>query len=143
MSAILSIGSGILGAIGAIQEGNAADKAGKFQQKVLDQQAASERDKAGAEAEDFRRGGSRARASSLARLAASGAAPEGSPLLVDAAFVKDIALGSSRVLQGGDVRGTRLEQQGVLARFEGRNAKSASRIRAGQSLLSGFSGAIQ
>jgi hypothetical protein len=69
--------------------------------------------------------------------------PTGSPLLVDESFVKDIALGSARILQGGEVRGTRLTQQGELARFQGKNAKAASRIRAGQSLLSGFAGAIQ
>lgn len=143
MSAILSIAGGFLGAFGAIQEGKAADRAGKFQQKVLDQQAASERDVSRADAEDFRRRGSRARASSISRLSASGAAVEGSPLLVDEAFVKDIALGSARILQGGEVRGTRLNQQGVLARFEGKNAKFASKIKAGQSLLSGFEGAIK
>ena len=142
MSAALSIGGGILGAIGAIQEGKAADKAGKFQQKVLDQQAASERDVAGASAEDFRRSGSRKRASSIARLSGGGVAPEGSPLLVDEAFVKEIALGSGRLLHGGAVRGARLEEQGELARFQGRNAKAASRIKAGSSLLSGLSGAI-
>ena len=141
MSGILSIAGGFLGAVGALQAGKAADRAGKFQQAVLDQQAASERDVSRAVAEDFRRRGSRARASSIARLSASGAAVEGSPLLVDEAFVKDIALGSARILQGGEVRGTRLAQQGVLARFEGKAAKAASKIRAGQSLLTGFRGA--
>lgn len=139
----MSILSGILGAVGAIREGKAADRAAKFQAEVLDQQAASERNVAGAEAEGFRRRGSRARASSIARGGASGIdTQKGSPLLVDEAFVKDIALGSARVLQGGEVRGTRLEQQGVLSRFQGKNAKSASLFRAGQSILTGIQGAI-
>lgn len=142
LAGALSIGSGLLGAFGALKSGKAAAQAAKFQAKILEQQAASERDVSRAEAEDFRRRGSRARASSIARLSGTGAAIEGSPLLVDESFVKDIALGSARILQGGEVRGTRLGQQAVLSRFEGKAARTAGRIGAGASLLSGLRGAI-
>ncbi len=141
-AAALSIGSGVFGALGALRQGAAARAAGKFQQKVMKQQAASERSAARAEAEDLRISGSRARASSLARLGASGVDVSGSPLMVDEAFVRDVALQSARALHGGQVRGQRLEQQGKLARFAGNNARTASFFGAGSSLLSGLRGAI-
>ncbi len=140
--AAVFLAAGAVGAIGAIQQGQAAKASGDFQQGVLDQQAAGERDKAGADAEDFRSRGGRARASSLARLGASGAGATGSPLLVDEAFVKNIALGSARIAQGGDVRAQRLGQQGTLSAFQGRSARTGSFFSAGSSLLSGLGGAI-
>ena len=136
-----SVLSGVMGASGAAQQARAAQQAANFQAEVQEQQAQAERDRAAVEAQDFRREGSRARAASLARMGASGTvASEGSPLLVDEAFVKELALGSARIQHGGEVRGTRLDQQAELTRAEGRSARRAGGINAGASLLSGLSG---
>lgn len=132
--------SGVVGAMGAIQQGRAAQQAANYQAEVQEQQAEYERQASAVEASDFRREGHRRRASSFARTGASGVSQtSGSPLMVDEAFVKDVALGSARILHGGEVRGTRLEQQAGLSRAEGKASRAAGGIRAGQSLLTGFS----
>lgn len=139
IAGILSVASGVLGAIGQQRQAEAQAQAAEFQAKTLEQRARSEREAAAAEAQDFRRQGSRARAASIARTGGSGVeADTGSPLLVDEAFVKDVALGSSRIRHGGEVRGTRLDQQAGLSRSQAGFARQAGGIQAGTSLLSGF-----
>lgn len=123
--------------LGNIQQGKAAQKAAEFQARVQEQQANAERQAAAAEAEDFRRRFSRRRAGNVARLGGSGVDIAGSPLLVFEDFEREAALQSSRLLNIGDVRATRLEQQADLTRAGGRSARRAGTLRAGQSLLSG------
>lgn len=141
-AALLSVGASFIAAKGALQQGRAEDEAAQFQANALEAQAASERDAAGAEAEDFSRQQSRTRASSLARLGASGVSSAGSPLLVDEAFIREGALGEMRILQSGSVRSTRLKDQAGLERTRGKFARRAASLSATGSLLTGFSGAL-
>lgn len=135
----LSLGGAALGAVGNIQQGNAAARAGEFNARVSEQQAKAERDAAAAEGKDYRRGERRKLASSTAAYGGTGViSSAGSPLLVNEATVREIALGAARIRQGGEARATRLEQQAELDRMNARSSRTAGYIGAGSSLLSGF-----
>lgn len=143
MTAAIPLVGGIIGAAGAIRQGKAAENAAEAQAAIQQQQAQSERANASVEASDFRRRGSAALASSRARAGASGIAQDtGSPLLVNDDFVREIALGSMRIQQGGAVRGQRLDQQSMLTRAEGKSARKASNYAAWGSILNGTSAFI-
>ena len=127
-----------LSAVGAARQGQAAQQQANFQAAILRQQAESDRQKAAAEEEDFRRAQSRDFATRRAGLGASGVVPAaGSPLLVSEDFVGESELQALRIRAGGEVTATRLEQQAVLQRFKGRAARSAGVTRGGALLLSG------
>jgi hypothetical protein len=153
LAAVAAIGGTALSAVGAIAQGAAAERAAEaearaaeFNARIAEQQAAREREAAAVEAEDFRRREGAKRATARAARGASGVTMAGSPLLVDEATVREIALGSSRLINQGAVRGTRLEQDAELSRMSGRtarqrgkNARTAGFINAGTTLLSGAS----
>lgn len=111
-----------------IEAANAEARAAadRFNAEVADQQAASERTAALADAEDFRRAQSARMASSRAAQAGSGFTLEGSPALVNEATMTEIEFNVGRILRQGETRATRLEQQAQLDRFsagvETRNA---------------------
>lgn len=138
MSFAMSLFSGVFSALGAIAEGQAQKQAADFNAKVSEQRAISERNAAGVEASDFKRGEMRQVRAAQAARGAAGVTMAGSPLLVDEATVREVALGSSRIKHGGQVKGTRLEQDAELERMRGKAAETASYIRAGSSLLGSF-----
>lgn len=123
--------------IGSLSAGKAEKKSADFSAAVREQQAASERDAASAESSDYFRREHRARSAARAMRGASGVTQEGSPLLVDEASVREAALGTARILHGGDRRATRAEQEADLYRMRGDNALTASYFDAGTSLLTG------
>jgi hypothetical protein len=132
------LGAGV-SAIGSISAGKAAQDAAEYNAKVAEQQAAQERDAAQAEASDYRRSERRGQASSRVARLASGVTMAGSPLLVDEAMAREIALGSARTGYAGSVNANRYENEAELERMSGDAAASASYFRAGTSLLSGAS----
>lgn len=128
----------VVSAVGAIQQGRAAQRTGDFQAAILRQQADRERLQAESDEKDFRRKQSRILAARRAALGASGVEPaEGSPLLVSEDFAGEVELQALRIRSGGEVRATRAEQQAVLQRFQGRAARRAGVTRGGALLLSG------
>lgn len=132
----LSFAGGALGAVGQIAAGQAEARAAKYNAKVQEQQARQEREAAAVEAEDFRREERRKQAAAGAARAATGVTGAGSPLLVDEATVREIALGASRYRYRGAVRSNRLMQEAELSRMRGKAASTAGYIGAGSSLLS-------
>jgi hypothetical protein len=74
----------------------------------------------------------------LAAQAGTGVTQEGSPLLVDEATVREIALASARKLHGGSVRASRLEDDASLQGMKADYAETAGYLNAGKSLMSGF-----
>ena len=138
-SLFVGLASSALGAMGQIAAGKATKKAADYNAKVAEQQAAQERDAAQAEASDYRRGERRGQAAGRAARLASGVTFAGSPLLVDEATSREIALGSARLGYGGSVRANRLENEAELERMGGQAAQTASYFQAGSSLLSGAS----
>jgi hypothetical protein len=139
---VISLGTGIIGsfaqAAGQKKEARAAEQAARFDAAAKEQQAATERDAAAVEASDFRRRQGRILAERRANAGASGITSAGSPLLVEEATLREIALGSARAGHQGFVRSSRLEDGATLDRQRGRNARRAGNIAAGSTLLSGF-----
>ena len=135
---IALIAGAAVSAVGTIQQGQAAKQQGKLQAQVLTQQATSERAQAAGREEDFRRTQSRVAAARRAALGGSGVDPStGSPLLVSEDFAGEVELQAQRIRAGGEVRGTRLEQQANLQRLAGSQAQTAGFLRSGSLLLSG------
>lgn len=133
---IALIGGGLMGAAGSLYKGQAAKKAAYFNADVDAQRAAEERDNAAAETQDYIRKGSDTEASQVAAQGGTGvSSSSGSPLMVDANTVRQVALGAARTLQGGEVRANRLQDDAKLQRMQGRSAEIASYLDAGKSLL--------
>jgi len=142
VSAAASVIGGAIGAIGAIQQGQAAKNQAAYQTAVYNQQAEQQRQIAARNEADFRQRQARAQASRTALLGASGGdITSGSPLLASEDFAAETAYQALRIRYGGDVMATRLDQQADLARMAGANAQSSSYFRAGASLLSGIGSA--
>lgn len=138
------IGGAGMSAAGQNAAGKAESAAGRYNAKVSEMNAAAERDKAAAEAEDYRLANSRKLAASIAARGASGVAiGSGTPLQVTEDVVRQIELGASRIGHEGGVKANAYENQAKLDRAGAKNARSAGRIMAGATLLSGASGALQ
>ncbi len=152
ITALLIVGTAV-SAIGAVQQGRAAKAQGQFQAALIEQQAdvteqqaESERVAARQSEGDFRRQQSALMARRRAILGASGVDQStGSALLVSQDFARETELQALRIRSGGEIRGTRLEQQADLqrgeagfARLAGSNAQTAGFLRAGSTLLTGF-----
>lgn len=135
---IAFLASAAVSTVGAIAQGQAAKKQAKSQARIVGEQAASEREAAVASEADFRSNQSRLMAARRAAMGASGVRQStGSPLLVSEDFAGEVELQAQRIRKGGEVRATRLEQQGSLLRKQGRAAQTGGFLRAGSLLLSG------
>ena len=140
-SAALLAGSGILGAVGSMHQGRAAQDAANAEADVLNQRAISERQAGAVEAEDFERSFSRKLSAGVARSGASGVdISSGSPLLVTEASVREGVHQENKIRHASTVRAQRLDQQAGLSKQRGRFAKKAAKFGAFGSLLTGFSG---
>ena len=58
-------------------------------------------------------------------------------MLVSEDFAGEVELQALRIRSGGEVRATRAEQQALLRRFAGRQARTRGFIRGGSLLLTG------
>lgn len=135
--AIVAIIGAAISAIGAIQQGQAAQQQADFQADVQVQQAIRERQIAREQEDDFRRNQSRLQARRRAVLGGSGVqSSTGSPLFASEDFAAETELQALRIRAGGRTRASRLEQQATLTAASGRNARTASFFKAGGSLLS-------
>ena len=138
VAATALLASGVIGAVGASQAGEAQKSAAKFESQVLQQQAQREREVAAASERDFRKQQSAFLARRRAAMGASGVElGEGSPLLSFGDFASEVELQAQRIREGGQLSATRLEQQAELTRRAGRSAQQRGRFRAGASLLTG------
>lgn len=135
-AASTALGSAV-SAAGSIASGQAQAAASDYNTKILKQRATQERDAAAAEASDYRRGESRKMAATRAARGVSGVTMEGSPLAVDDATIREVALGASRLKYKGDIAARRLEDEAKLEKQRGKMAKTTSYFQAGSSLLSG------
>lgn len=127
----------VLSAVSAIQQGRAQQQASNLQADVMQQQAERERQQAAADAGDLQRRNQRLMARQRTLFTAAGVTREGTPLLVEEDTAAEAELERQKVLAGGAVRATRLEQQAELERFSGRVSKQQGLARGGALLLSG------
>lgn len=135
--AIAALAGAAVSAYGAIQQGQQAESAAKYNAKVARNQAQSARDAANADAETQRRHYDRVLAAQRARYGASGVDTEGSPLLVMLDSEEEAALDIARVKHGGAVAAQGLEAEAQLQRYQGQQAKRQSYLAATGAILSG------
>lgn len=138
-SAIIGLIGAAAGAAGGISQAQAANKQGDFQAKVANQQAEQERLAASEQERDYRKQQSDRLAQIRASMGSSGTdTSTGTSLLALADFEGESERNALRIRSGGDIRSSRLEQQGSLYRMAGKNERSSGYGRAGASLLSGI-----
>ncbi len=126
----------VVSGVGAISSGIASKRAADFEAAVALQRAQRERDIANRNADIFRRQQNALSAAERVRRAGAGVLPgTGTPLLVADAFLDETLIGEAMIRAGGAIRATRLEEEAALARFRGRNARTAGLFRAGSTLL--------
>jgi len=136
-TAVTALGT-VVSTLGQIRAGQAAEQSANYQAAVQTQQAQREKENAKVRAEDYRRAASAAQGTSRAMLGASGISPStGSPLLVASDFAVEKELNIRRLQNQGKVTSNRLLQSAELTRTSGRNARTASYLSAGSSLLTG------
>lgn len=103
------------------------------------QRAASERESSAAESQDYLRQNLFGLESGIAQQGASGVTPEGSPLMVNSATVREIALGAERIRHGGQKRAVELESEALLDKSRAEFARRAGKIRVAGDILGGAS----
>ena len=122
---------------GQIKQGRDAKKAADAQASLDEQQAAEARASAEGEARRIRRAGGAARGETLAAVAASGIKiGEGSALDAERQVMTDYETDAAMALLTGDRQSGSLMEQARQRRRAGRDARNASLINAGTSLMS-------
>ena len=131
----LGIISAAIGAVAAIQQGRAADRAAKYNAQIAEQNATVARQQASAAAEQQRRENVRRLGSIRANVAGSGLSLEGSALDILEESATEAELQRQNIIYEGEVRATGQQGQAALSRAEGRTARTTGYLRAGSSLL--------
>ena len=141
--AIVAIIGAVAGAASSLREGQEAESQADFEAAVKAQQAERERRIAAGDEEGFRIAQSRLQGDRTAQLGASGVDPTtGSPVDTGGDLAAEIELQALRIREGGQVRGTRLDQESLLTSAAGDTARTRGQARAGASLLRGAGTAI-
>lgn len=135
LSAAASIASGVVGAMGAMQQGKAASDAANYQAQVADRNAKIARQQAAVEQDDQRRENMRQLGAIRAAYGGSGLEMAGSPLdvLEDTSIEQELDV--DRIGYRGTLRALGETDKANLARAEAENAKSAGAIGAVSSIL--------
>lgn len=136
-TAAIAITRAIVGAVDGAHQGAADRGSAEFQAKLLEQEAERQKRAGMADATQLRRKGSQLSARQRARLAGSGLAQSGTPLLVLSDSAADTERQASLALAGADTTAARTRQEAALQRLRGANRRDTSFFRAGKSLLSG------
>lgn len=124
-------------AAASLYGGIQANQQAKAQASIYNQQAERERQQAKADEEEFRNQQQRAMARRRAVMGASGVdLSTGSPLLASEDFASETELQALKIRNGGEVRGTRLQQQAALTAAKGRSDMTSGFIRGGSLLFS-------
>lgn len=113
---------------GQARQFDAQADADLFNSKVALQLAESERERATAQAIDFRRSEGSKAASRRARVAAGNLAMEGSPLMVDESIWQEIEFGTQRISYAGQLASTRLTNEAKLLQESARNNRESARF---------------
>lgn len=129
----------VLGALGTVSQGMAAERAGEFQARVAEQNARIARERAEVEEGEKRRENVRILGAQRASFAKGGVRIEGSPLLVQQETSAEGEFDAITVLFGGKLSESRELARAQAARFGGRAKRTSSLLRAGSTLLTGAS----
>jgi hypothetical protein len=126
----------------AYQQGQQAEKAGKYNARIAENQAIAAQQAAGLKADTLRDRARRIESTNIARAGGAGIVPTaGSPLFVMADNAMQAELDAQRVQYGGDQEAAAFNSQARLARYGAGVASDAGMYRAGSTLLSGAASA--
>lgn len=126
----------VVGAAGTIMGGNAANSAAKAEAKAYKAAAMQERAITQRDVLKERRKGDLIGSTAQARLAASGGtATDPTALDISGSIAEETEYNALMALADGETRARQLEYGGALKRYEGKQAKTASRWSAATTLL--------
>ena len=140
MIALGLIGAGIQAA-GMIAQGRNAQTMAEYQARAYEQQAQADSQAAGYEMQRERHRQDLLAASARAQAGASGVALQGSPTEVLAANARQGELDIQAIRYGSQLRQNQLRTQAGIARFEGRQARTASYFGAAGAVAGGLANA--
>lgn len=141
--AILAAAGGVLGAYGSLQEGQAAETAGKYNAKVARRNAYLVRQQAEAEAKQVIFTGRKVSGEMRAQYGASGVKMEGSPMDVLEESARLAEQDALNVRYQGELQAKAYEDEANMELYKGSIAKKASYLNAASSLLTGGSQAYK
>lgn len=130
-----SIGSGVLGAVGAVQQGQAMAAAERHNADVAGMNAVAAREAAAEGARQSERRNRRLLATTRARTAASGLMMEGSPLEVLADNAAEAELERLTILHGGETRARQFEGESSFRRSRAGAFATAGLLSGASSLV--------
>lgn len=134
----LMAGAAGLNAVSQISQGAQAKRLGDYQAAQAAADAQAEREAGIVAANKTRRDALRQRSAARAAIGASGIETgAGTPLVIEGEIERSGEEGALQQILYGARRGTRLEQEGELARMAGENRQAAGYMGAFGSLLSG------
>lgn len=139
----LTVISTVIGAAGSIAQGQQAQAAAEANARALEQQAEAERKAAGYEIMQQDRQNRLATSAARAQVGASGVGFQGSPSEALLANVGQQQLDLEAIRYGSTIKQNNLRDQAAISRFQGKQAKTASFINAGGTLISGASQAVK
>lgn len=139
LSTALTVGSTLLGAVGAIQQGQAAKDAAEYNAQVQEQQSKIAQDQGAAKATEIAARTKQRLAGARAGSIQNGLELDGSVTDVLDTVRKQGALDELTALYDSNLRAQGLRQSAAAERAKGSNAVAASYLGAGTSLLTGFS----
>lgn len=139
----LSLAGTAVSAAGQISQGNQAEAMGRLQQASYEQQARSVANASAFEQARERRKFEVTQANARAQIGSSGVALEGSPGEVLMNNAGESELDIAAIQYGSTIKQDQLRTQGAISAFGGQQARSASRIAATGTLLSGIGRSVQ
>lgn len=143
LGTVLTVGSTLLGAVGSIQQGQAANKAAQYNAAVQESQANIAQDQGAARATEVANRTRQRLAATRAASLQSGLELSGSVNDVLDTVQKQGALDELTALYDSNTRAQGLRQSAQAERVKGRNAASAGYLNVGTTLLTGFSRAYE
>jgi hypothetical protein len=140
MCAMIALGlaSTAISAAGMVMQGKQAEAMSEYQAKAYGQQAAADQQASAYEASRERHKQELLQAQARAQVGASGVALAGSPTEVLVANAREGELDLQAIRYGSQLRQNNLNTQAAIARFSGKQAKTASYIGAAGTAVSGF-----
>lgn len=131
----------VIGAIGAITEGNNADKVATRNAEIMNQQANDTRNATGEREALLRQRNNETLSSQRAAMLQNGIDPAtGSALVGSEQQLRDAEMDALTLRYQGMTEARGMNMQADLTRFEGKTRKSQSRLSAAGKLLSAYTG---
>jgi hypothetical protein len=131
-----------LSAFGQLQAGKAEQDAAEFNAKIQEDDAVAAERKAKYDEEIHRERVKQFISQQRAAIGKSGVQIEGSPLLATIDAAEKGEMDALAIRHGGQVSANRFRSQAQLSRLQGQQARKASKIKAGSTLLTGASRAF-